>query len=234
MVRANCRAQLTADDFDFIVRALSTSPTGKISLQDLLLDENERDSILDHDALSDALLEDPETLRVSPRLLFYVLCRRVLKATRVQSRESTDYIASMLENFLHSGRLHSVAEITQQDLRYLSDMLRVLMTATPGEAFLLRTHIANYALFLCGIFHEHVDRRARRGGPEISFYEEIGRSSFAIAAEHREAKRLSLDSVFAELADGFHDARLALNDLAERIFHLDTRGPRIPCEGMNL
>lgn len=221
MIRANCRVQLTADDFSFIVRALSLSPSSQTSLVELLCDENERDAILEHEALAAAILESPESIAISPRLLFYVLCRRVLKETRVNSRESSDYIASLLEKFLHSGRLYSPEEMTGHDMRYVSDMLKVLMRATPREAFVVRTHIANYALFLSGIFYEHIQKKTLRGGPDVSFYEMVGKSSFALAAQNREAKRFCLGSVYSELAEGFQEVRLALNQLADRFLHLE-------------
>ena len=114
MIHANCRVRFTADDFDFIVRALSIKSSDHISLSRLLTDETTRDELLDHEALTAAILESPEALRISPQLLFYVLCRKVLRETAVRSRESADYIASLLEQFQTSARLDSPSELSER------------------------------------------------------------------------------------------------------------------------
>ena len=56
MITANSRVRLTADDFDFIVRALSLKESDRVSLEKLLIDVEVRDEILDLDALADAVL----------------------------------------------------------------------------------------------------------------------------------------------------------------------------------
>lgn len=226
MIHANCRVRLTADDFQFIVRTLALKTSDRLSLERLLLDEETRDSLLDHEALAAAILESPERLDISPHLLFYVLCRKVLRETAVRSRESADYVASLLERFLQTTRLYSPDDATERNLRYISDMLLAMTKAGPRESFVLRTHVGNYALFLCGMFLENVEKRRRKGGPDVIFYERIGRSSFQHAAQHRDAKTLGLESVYREISEGFHEARLALNDLATRLLHLD--GPPEP------
>ncbi len=221
MIHANCRARLTADDFDFIVRALSVKTRDSLSLEQLLVEEDTRDSLLEHDTLAAAILDSPERLNISPHLFFYVLCRRVLKDTPVSSREATDYIASLLEGFSRTAQLTSPDPSHPVELRYVTDMMLALQRATPHEAFLLRAHIANYTLFISGIFAENIGKRAQRGAPDISFYEAVGRSNFQAAAQHRDAHKLGLEKIYRELADGFRDVRLALNDLADRLLHLE-------------
>jgi hypothetical protein len=220
MIHANCRARLTADDFEFVVRSLSTSPRDAVSLQQLLIDEDARDEILEHDALAAAILESTDRIRISTPLYFYVLCRRVLKNTAVSSRDAADYIAAMLDAFTHTSRVQRAGR--DIEMRYLSDILFAIRNAPPTEAFLLRAHLANYALFLSGLFSESIDKRAKRGAPDLSFYEELGRSSFRVAAGHREAKRFDLQRIYEELSEGFREARLALNDLATRLLHLES------------
>ncbi len=220
MIHANCRARFTADDFEFIVRSLAHSPRDAVSLQRLLTDADARDEILEHDALASAILESADALRISPALYFYVLCRRVLKNTAVSSRDAADYIAAMLDAFTHTARVHRPHPTRETEMRYLSDILIALREATPSEAFVLRSHLANYALFLTGLFAEDIDKRARRGAPDLGFYEDLGRTSFRLAADHRDARRFELQRVYHELADGFREARVALNDLADRLLHL--------------
>ncbi len=105
--------------------------------------------------------------------------------------------------------------------QYISDMLIALTRATPEQAFLLRAHIGNYSLFISGIFHENAQRRSLRGGPDIEFYEQVGRTNYQLVASHAVARRCELDDVFEGLADRFRDVRLALNQLSDRLLNLD-------------
>ena len=80
-------------------------------------------------------------------------------------------------------------------------------------------------MFLTGIFHESIERRrARRGAPGCSFYEAMGRESYRAVAQHEVARHRGLTDVFNGLAEQFHEVRLALNQLADRLFNLGDDG----------
>ena len=222
MIHANCRMRLTADDFTFVVGVLSKSESDHVSLVKLLIDEDTRDEILDHELLAKAILESPERLPISPQLLFYVLCRKVLRDTKVKSREAADFVASVLEGFMRTARMEPSEEAGKRSMQYLSDIMHAMNHAGTREAFLLRSHAANYALFVSGIFADNVEMRTRqRGAPDLSFYEAVGQMNYRAASEYREAKRFKLQLIYEELASGFREVRLALNDLASRLLHLD-------------
>ena len=233
MIRANCRARFTAADFDFIVRTLGRSQNDRVSLVDLLSDLETRDSILDHPRLVDAILNHCGHLRISSQFYFYVLARHVLQQGEIGDRKLCDYVASLLETFSHASRLqisdeparnatHNVAGGTDHLAeQYISDILIALNRATPEQAFLLRAHIGNYSLFISGIFHENTQRRSLRGGPDIEFYEQVGRTNYQLVSSHAVARRCELDDVFEGLADRFRDVRLALNQLSDRLLNLD-------------
>lgn len=222
MIHANCRVRLTADDFNFIVGVLARTEADSVSLVKLLTDEETRDAILDHEALAKAILESPERLPISPQLLFYVLCRKVLAGTPVKSRETSDYVASILNAFMRTVRLDSPEDTQRRSMRYLSDIMQSMSQVSTREAFMLRTHAANYALFISGMFAENVEQRTqRKGAPDISFYEAVGQMNYRAASEYREAKKFNLQDVYEELAGGFREVRLALNDLATRLLHID-------------
>jgi hypothetical protein len=221
MIRANCRARFTAADFDFVVRTLARSKTDHVSLVDLLGDAEIRDSILDHPRLVDAILSNPAHLRISSQFYFYVLARHVLQQAGILDRKLSDYVASLLEAFSRMSVLrapHATGGSVQQ---YISDMLIALQRVTPEQAFLLRAYVGNYSLFISGIFHENTQRRSLRGGPDLRFYEEIGRTNYQMVASHETARRCELDDVFEGLAERFHEVRLALNDLSDRLLSLD-------------
>src|SRR5882724_3517531 len=222
MVRANCRARFTAADFDFIVRTLARSQTDQVSLVDLLSDVETRDSILDHPQLVDAILNHCGQLHISSQFYFYVLARHVLQQGGIGDRKLCDYVASLLETFSHASRLQISEETHHLAEQYISDILIALNRATPEQAFLLRAHIGNYSLFISGIFHPAVaGQRSLRGGPDIEFYEQVGRTNYQLVASHAVARRCELDDVFEGLADRFRDVRLALNQLSDRLLNLD-------------
>lgn len=222
MITANCRARFTARDFEYIVRVLSRTPGDKVSLSTLLSDEQARDVILDDERLASEIFDSPERLSISPQFYFYVLCRHVLLKAGISCRDVADYVSSLLETFSRTSRLHHPEGIEDGGLHYLSDMLQALSKAGPREAFLLRAHIANYALFLSGIFADYIERRRRRGAPGLSFYEGMGRTHYHTASLEREAGVLNLSAIFHDLAEGFREVRMALNDLACRLLHLDS------------
>jgi len=224
MIRANCRARFTAADFNFIVRTLARSREDSVSLVDLLSDSELRDSILDHPRLVETILDNAGHLHISSQFYFYVLARHVLQQAGIADRKLSDYIGSLLETFSRASQLQSPDQIDNRVHEYISDMLIALIRATPEQTFLLRAHVGNYSLFISGIFHENTQRRSLRGAPDIQFYEQVGRTNYQLIAAHETARRCELSDVFNGLAERFRDVRLALNDLSDRLLHLDEDG----------
>jgi hypothetical protein len=222
MIRANCRERFTAADFDFVVRTLGRSQTDHVSLVDLLSEQETRDAVLDNPRLIDAILSHPRQLAISSQFYFYVLTRHVLRAAGINDRKLCDYIASLLETFSRMNGLQ-VPHLTEQHGRqYICDMLIALTKVTPEQAFFLRAHVGNYSLFLSGIFHENTQRRSLRGGPDLKFYEQVGRANYQLVAAHATARRCDLNDVYEELADRFSEVRRALNQLSDRLLNLDS------------
>jgi hypothetical protein len=216
MIQPNCRARFTAEDFNFVVRVLGRNQTQSVSLVDLLTDPEVRDEILDHEALSRAVLENPGNLVISPH--FYILARLVLRRAQIDDRIMADYLAALLEKFSQMRQWSAPVEALQT--AYLSDLLAALKDASSYQTFMIRTYIGNYSLFLTGIFYENVESRRQRGAPSCSFYEELGRTSFHSVASHDVAKKFQLSDLFEQLAEQFHDCRLALNRIADELFDL--------------
>ena len=105
-------------------------------------------------------------------------------------------------------------------------MLVALQHASPTQTFLIRAHVGNYSLFITGIFRESVESRAQRGAPDLSFYEDMGRTNYRAAASHQVARSAALSQVFEQLADGFREVRSALNHLSDSLLHLDPQTRR--------
>ncbi len=222
MIKANCRERFTAADFDYVVKTLSRTERDSVNLVDLLTDAEARDSILDSPRLVESMLADGSSLTISPQLYFYVLLRHVLKQTGLNDRNVSDYLASLLETFSRTAGMKSPADGESNPVQYVSDMLIALRNASPVQTFLIRAHVGNYSLFISGIFRDTVESRSQRGAPDVSFYEDVGRSNFRVAAGHQVARSCALSGVFEMLADGFHDVRLALNRLSDSLLHLDS------------
>jgi hypothetical protein len=222
VIQANCRAQFTADDFSFVVRTLARSQKDAVSLVSLLSDEAERDAILDHDLIYESVVDSTGCLQVSAAFYFYVLTRRVLRRVALDERVLTDYVAAVLLAFSRTSQLSGPGE--QQNARsfaYLSDLMVQAQKASPEQAYLVRVHTANYALFLSGVFSERVNAHVqRRGAPSLDYYEAVGQSAFRTVADHPQARRTQLETIFRQLGEEFRRVRVALNDLTGTLLHL--------------
>lgn len=220
MIQANCRTRFTASDFDFVVKTLGKSRRDAVTLSELLTDEEMRDSILDHELLVQAVLSNPGHLSISPQFYFYILTRHVLKETGCD-RKLCDYLASLLEAFSRTARMRAPAGAEAPvSYDYISDLLIALRNASPVQAFLIRAHMGNYSLFISGIFHENLERRRQRGAPDMTFYEEMGSSSFKAASEHRVARTWDLSTTFEALSARFREVRLGLNRLSDQLINI--------------
>ena len=221
MIHANCRAQFTADDFSFVVQVLAKSQGDAVSLVSLLSDEAERDAILDHDLIYNSVVDRTGCLQVSTAFYFYILTRRVLRRVSLDERALTDYVAAVLLAFSRTSQLRAPGDPASRSFAYISDLIAQASQCPPEQAFLLRVHTANYALFFSGMFAERVHSHVqRRGAPGLGFYEAVGQSAYLSMADHPQARRTQLQDIFKLLGGEFHRVRLALNDLADTLLHL--------------
>ena len=225
MIQPNCRVQFTAGDIAFIMAVLGKKEDAA-ALVSLLTDPETRDLILDNDALFHALLEQRGCLTVSAHFYFYILVRHVLRQTGIEDRTVADYVAEMLTEFSREERRRLSVPGQAGTLDYFFDMLAALRTADDHTAFCIRAHIGNHSLFLSGVFPDRIRQRAeRRACPDLKYYEEMGRMNFRVAGNHRLARRYDLAPIFDTLSTSFGKTRLALNDLAERVFSLGDPEP---------
>jgi hypothetical protein len=230
MIRANCRDRFTEDDFAFIVNSLATTESKRVALADLLSDQESRDQVLDDETLFARLVDSSVFKQISSRLYFYVLTRRAFVEADIDDRDMTDYVASMLAEFCNSKSVHSVQESDEQkQYHYLVDLLSDAFASSSVEAFFLRSHLANYALFMTGVFPDLIYRRATYGrkAPGFEYYEQMGKSSYQWASQHRLALEYRLVEVMANLSMRFRHVRVALNNLADKYFNLDHRSDRL-------
>jgi hypothetical protein len=187
----------------------------------LLADEESRDLILDDEALFHALLERRGCLRVSSRFYFYVLVRHVFKRSDINDREVADYVAEVLAAFAEARRSQCIIAGQLNPLDYFFEMISALQTADDRTSFLLRMHIGNHSLFLSGVFPDRIRFRSEvRGFPDLKYYEQLGRTHYRIAGEHRLAQRYHMEAVLKTLSERFQTTRRALNDISDRLFSI--------------
>ena len=222
MIQPNCRARFAAEDIEFILSVLGKKIGTAECLVKLLSDEDSRDLILDDDALVHALLERGGCLRVSSRFYFYILVRHVFRRAEIQNRAVADYVAEVLAEFASAERARCVLPGQVNPLDYFFEMLSALQTADDRTSFYIRAHIGNYSLFLSGVFPDRIRFRAEaRGFPDLTYYERLGRTNFGVASDHRLAQRYELTEIYSTLSERFETTRLALNDIADRLFSIE-------------
>jgi hypothetical protein len=221
VIQPNCRMQFAAEDIDFIVSVLGAKLGNAECLVRLLADEDTRDLILDDEALLHALLERRGCLRVSSHFYFYVLVRNVLKRSGLNDRAVADYVAEVLAEFARAEQMRCIVPGQPNVLDYFFEMLAALQTADDRTSFQIRVHIGNHSLFLSGVFHERIRFRAeKKGFPDLSYYEALGRSQYRAASDHRLAQRYELTNILGTLSERFDTTRRALNEISNRLFSL--------------
>lgn len=221
LIQPNCRIQFAAEDIEFIVSVLGARLGTAECLVKLLADEESRDLILDDEALLHALLERRGCLRVTSRFYFYILVRHVFRRADIQDRRVADYVAEVLSEFARSERARCVVPGQANPLDYFFEMLAALEKADDRTRFFIRVHIGNHSLFLSGVFPDRIRFRAEsRGFPTLKYYEGLGKTQYRMASDHRLAQRYEVANVLSTLADRFETTRLALNDIADRLFSI--------------
>jgi hypothetical protein len=89
---------------------------------------------------------------------------------------------------------------------------------TAERRFHLQVHLGNYSLWLAGLFPDSIAvRRRRRGGPDLPYYDALGRRGFGAAAEHALAERYGVAGIYRIAAQRFPAVRHALNRLSDRV-----------------
>ena len=135
MIHANCRMRLTADDFMFVVRVLSRSEADHVSLVKFLTTKIRGTRSLITKCSAKAILEFPQRQPISPHLLFYVLCRKVLRDTHGEEPGSGGLCRVGARRFHEDGANEAFGGNRQGSTQYLSDIMNAMNNAGTREAF---------------------------------------------------------------------------------------------------
>lgn len=180
------------------------------------LEEEGLDGLLDDPRVLNALLTEKD-VQARPAIVFYVLVRQSMLERGVDDPIVADYVASVLVAFGRSRRAYRISDEGEEEYGYLVDLMTRLREARGKEAFLLRVHMGNFALWLSGLFPDFLEARVRRrGAPPISYYEQMGATGYLTASESPEAATLGLESPLRTVGRDFPGVRSALNRVSDR------------------
>ncbi len=117
----------------------------------------------------------------------------------------SNYIANMLAKFSESSRLFKIRENEKESYQYIVDMIADSLQSDNTRRFYIYCHIGNYTLFLAGMFSEYLEYRFKykRRPVDKQYYVDFGKTYYALASEHTNAKRNSLRETFSQLSVGF-------------------------------
>jgi hypothetical protein len=229
MILANVRSRLRGPDLRLVALALARGDATRRARYERLMLEHGPDELLDEPGLLEALLAVRTLAVPSPVLFAYVAVRHTLRAAGVDDRALTDYLAALLLEFGDHDRRSRVRKgADDETYHYLADMVEDLagLDDAGERGFLLRVHLGNYSLWLAGLFPDYIAaRRSRKGGPDLPYYDELGRQGYRLAAEHRLAAQFGVATIYRAAADRFPTLRVAFNRLSDRVFFPNVSTP---------
>ena len=218
MILADVRRHLTRRDAQLAARLIACDSGEELERLEERLSDEGIDVLLDDPRLPNALLGQARGAFASLPLFMYVMIRHALRRAGEDDRLMADYVTSVLLHFALRGRAERVAEGDDEVYTELVDLYEEVNDQDARRSFLVRTHLGNYALWLSGLFPDRIEqRRWRRGGPDLHYYEELGRRGFQLAADHRLAEQHGLTTLYATAAERFGLLRVALNAVSDSL-----------------
>jgi hypothetical protein len=143
---------------------------------------------------------------------FHTVARTTYGDLGLRDDAVVGYVADILTRFVRTETLYRLRDPGGRRLESIAEML--IETARPVDRALahpdrereMRRHVGDYALFMSGLFPEHV---ARRGG--LAYYQDQGRRAYRAVFEHDRARYRAGAALFAALSDRFADHAGALH-----------------------
>lgn len=226
MILANARQRLTRADAQLAIRLVAHDCADELERAQQRLADGGIDAILDDERLPDEIMRSKFGAFASLPLLLYVVVRHALLRAGERDRAVSDYLAAVLLAFGTRGRAERVSESDDQLYDTLASLLRDVNDINPGRAFLVRVHLGNMALWVAGLFPDGVERRRwRRGGPDLDYFEEMGRRGFELAAAHQLSQQHGMTAVYASIAARFGLLRAALNRVSDSLLFPNQSSP---------
>lgn len=226
MIVANVRARLTREDAHLALALLAQAGQEAADEGEAALREDGIDAVLDDPRLLKALLASRIGARASLPLFMYVVARHAMLQSGEDDAVLADYAASILLHFGLRSRATRVGDSDDEVYDTLVALLGEVNGPDGRRTLLVRAHLGNYALWLAGLFPDWIERRRwRRGGPNLDYYDEMGRRGFQLAAEHRLANESGLSPLFSRAAERFPIMRVALNRVSDTLLFPNVSSP---------
>jgi len=218
MIAATVRASLAAADEALAIRLLAADSAAEAARLRDAAGRDGADALWDDPRLWDALCGSRDLTEPSVALFLYVALRHALRELGVDRADLADYSASLILAFGRADRAYRVSEHDENRYAYVVDLAGEAARADGERQFRVLAHLGNFALWLTGIFPDYIAaRRARKGGPDLEYYEAAGRRGFQRAAEHRLADSYGLADVLGDAGALFTELRVALNRFSDRV-----------------
>ena len=219
MIKPNVRASFGRREAELLLAMAGPAGEGRLREEGL-------DALLDDVGVLREMIRREGVSRAPAPLVFYLLVRHALLQREIADRQLADYTAAVLLEFGMAGKAYRVDGGEGEPFLYLADILQAIERARGEREFLLRVHLGNFALWLGGMFPDHVTHRVqRRGAPGLEYFDDLGAVGFRTAAGNEIAMRHGLGDLFLNAAERFRDVRTALNTLADAVFFPQARDP---------
>jgi hypothetical protein len=226
MIRANVRDMLDRDDAQLALRLIAQGSREEYEIAERQLRESGIDALLNHSALLPALLRHEQGMNASLPLFVCVAVRASLRRMGETDAMIADYLAALLLHFGLRDRSQRVSEVDDQTYTIAADIAADIDDPDYTRSFLVRAHMGNYALWLSGLFPDYIEHRCRRrGGPDLEYYEEMGRRGFSLASRHRLASENNMAELFRSVAERFLTLRIALNSISDAMLFPGSNSP---------
>lgn len=226
MILADARRHLTRRDAQLAARLIACESSAELERLEARLADEGIDVLLDDPRLPNALLAQRRGALASLPLFMYVMVRHALRRAGEEDRLLADYVTSVLLHFAAQGRAERVSETDDEVYTALFELSEDVNDPDVRRSFLVRTHLGNYALWLSGLFPDRIEaQRWRRGGPNLQYFEELGRRGFQLAADHRLAEQHGLATLYATAAERFGLLRVALNGVSDSLLFPGVHSP---------
>lgn len=226
MILANVRSRLTREDAQLVVRLVARGSGRALDEAGSTLADQGIDPLLDDPRLQEGLLDSRQGSHASLPLFSYVVVRQALTKAGENDRMLADYVASILLHFGLRQRATKIAEHDDESYDTLASIGDAIEGSDPRRSYLARAHLGNYALWMSGIFPDLIERRRwRRGGPDLDYFETMGKRGYQLAAGHRLASDHGMTTLFATAAEKFPTLRVALNRVSDRLFFPNVNTP---------
>jgi len=226
MILANARHQLSRADAQLAVRLVARDSTDELHVVQQRLVDDGLDAILDDERLPGALVHSRFGAYASLPLFLYVMVRHALMRAGERDRALSDYLTAVLLAFGARGRSERISKADDEIYDTLASLLEDVNDSDSRRAFLVRVHLGNQALWIAGLFPDYIEQRKwRRGGPDLGYFEDLGRRGFELAAEHRMAEQYGMAEMYASIAARFGLLRVALNTLSDTLLFPNVNTP---------